>query len=115
MCHELCRGIVDVGAVDVDVDRENCHGSSRDGDGFLRKFHSANIELHVLLGCEMLKALVVVQENEGRTGIIPLSVGSIAPAQITVVTFLLFLVGTRENSFHRCEEVAEVLHECGLR
>ena len=112
--NKLRRSIVDEDVVNLNVDRKNRHRIGRNGDWFLRKLYSANIELNIGLGGQILQAFVVVDKNEGSPTFLSSLLGifpSVTPTKITVVPFLLFLICTRENGFHRCQQFTEVLHE----
>ena len=97
--HKLCGGVLDV----AHVDREDGHGASRDGDAW--ELHTTGSEPHVFLRREVGEALVVVDEDEGRTAVSPDT-----PPQLRVLP-LLEVLGSWELRLHGCEELSKVLHE----
>ena len=97
--HQLCGGVLDA----AHVDREDGHGTGRDGDAW--ELHTTCSEPHVLLLRKVGEALVVVDEDEGSTTVCPDT-----PPQLRVLS-LLEVLGCRELRFHRCQELSKVLHE----
>ena len=97
--YELGCGIPDT----VDIDGEDAHGTS--GDRQLRQLNATSLQLHVMLGREMLQALVVVDEDK-TTAILRAN----APTQMRIVA-LADILRTREHGLHRCQHITPILHK----
>ena len=82
---------------------ERANGTGGNGEPGQR--HAAGLQLHLLLGRQLLQAFVVVDEDEG-----PLAVGAHGPAQRAVVAFL-HVLRCGELRLHRSQHLGIVVHE----
>ena len=83
--------------------RENAHRACRDGQS--RKFHSTDLQLHILLCRQILQSLIVVDENESAVAL-----RAIRPAKLRVIS-LGNILRRGECCLHRSQCISPILHE----
>ena len=87
----------------IDIDGENAHRACRNGQSW--EFHTASLQLHILLSRQILQSLIVVDENESAVAL-----RAIRPAKLRVIS-LGNILRRGKCCFHRSQRFSPILHE----